>query len=62
VFDYLNPNINIARMIKEVTAHCSMVQVFTPYDNVFTIMHEGASRGSIDDYEALIRAEPSACE
>jgi len=49
-------------MIKEVTAHCSMVQVFTPYDNVFTIMHEGASRGSIDDYEALIRAEPSACE
>ncbi len=26
-----------------VTAHCSAVQVVTPYDNVVTIMHEGAS-------------------
>jgi hypothetical protein len=28
-----------------VTAHCSTVQVITPYDNVVTIMHEGASGG-----------------
>ncbi len=28
-----------------VTAHCSTVQVITPYDNVCTIMHEGASGG-----------------
>ncbi|MBU4173963.1 MAG: DUF4914 family protein [Actinobacteria bacterium] len=28
-----------------VTAHCSAVQVVTPYDNVMTIMHEGASGG-----------------
>ncbi len=28
-----------------VAAHCSGVQVITPYDNVVTIMHEGASGG-----------------
>lgn len=28
-----------------VTAHCSAVQVMTPYDNQVTIMHEGASGG-----------------
>ncbi len=28
-----------------VTAHCSAVQVVTPYDNVVTMMHEGASGG-----------------
>lgn len=28
-----------------VTAHCSAVQVITPYDNVVTMMHEGASGG-----------------
>ena len=28
-----------------VTAHCSAVQVVTPYDNVVSIMHEGASGG-----------------
>lgn len=27
------------------TAHCSTVQVITPYDNTTTIMHEGASGG-----------------
>ena len=26
-----------------ITAHCSAVQVITPYDNVVTFMHEGAS-------------------
>jgi len=28
-----------------VTAHCSTVQVVTPYDNLVTIMHEGPSGG-----------------
>ncbi len=28
-----------------ITAHCSTVQVITPYDNIITIMHEGASGG-----------------
>ena len=28
-----------------VTAHCSAAQVVTPYDNIVTIMHEGASGG-----------------
>ena len=28
-----------------ITAHCSTVQVITPYDNTVTIMHEGASGG-----------------
>jgi hypothetical protein len=28
-----------------VTAHCSTVQVMTPYDNLVTFMHEGASGG-----------------
>lgn len=28
-----------------VTAHCSTVQVVTPYDNIVTFMHEGASGG-----------------
>jgi hypothetical protein len=28
-----------------ITNHASTVQVITPYDNVFTIMHEGASGG-----------------
>lgn len=28
-----------------VTAHCSTVRVITPYDNVLTLMHEGASGG-----------------
>lgn len=30
---------------KWVTAHCSTVQVITPYDNKLTLMHEGASGG-----------------
>ncbi|TRX52048.1 DUF4914 family protein [Fulvivirga sp. M361] len=28
-----------------ITAHCATVRVVTPYDNVVTIMHEGASGG-----------------
>lgn len=35
--------INIGEQEGWVTAHCSTVQVVTPYDNVVTFMHEGAS-------------------
>jgi hypothetical protein len=37
--------INIGEKDDWVTAHCSTVQVITPYDNKITIMHEGASGG-----------------
>jgi hypothetical protein len=37
--------INIGVHEKWVTAHCSAVQVLTPYDNIVTFMHEGASGG-----------------
>jgi len=37
--------INIGEQEGWVTAHCSTVQVVTPYDNIVTIMHEGASGG-----------------
>ncbi len=37
--------INFGEQEGWVTAHCSTVQVVTPYDNYVTIMHEGASGG-----------------
>lgn len=37
--------INLGEKEGWVTAHCSTVQVVTPYDNFVTIMHEGASGG-----------------
>lgn len=37
--------LNIGEKEGWVTAHCSTVQVVTPYDNICTIMHEGASGG-----------------
>lgn len=37
--------INFGEQEGWVTAHCSTVQVVTPYDNHVTIMHEGASGG-----------------
>ena len=37
--------INMGVQENWVTAHCSAVQVITPYDNVVTFMHEGASGG-----------------
>jgi len=37
--------INIGAAEGWVTAHCSAVQVITPYDNIVTFMHEGASGG-----------------
>lgn len=37
--------INLGETERWVTAHCSTVQVVTPYDNIVTFMHEGASGG-----------------
>lgn len=37
--------LNVGESEQWVTAHCSTVQVVTPYDNIVTIMHEGASGG-----------------
>jgi hypothetical protein len=37
--------INIGESQQWLTAHCSTVQVVTPYDNKLTLMHEGASGG-----------------
>ena len=37
--------INLGEREGWITAHCSTVQVVTPYDNHVTIMHEGASGG-----------------
>jgi hypothetical protein len=41
-----------------VVAHCSTVQVVTPYDNVCTIMHEGASGGGKSEMLELAHREP----
>jgi len=41
-----------------VTAHCSTVQVVTPYDNTITIMHEGASGGGKSEMLEQIHREP----
>ncbi|HMP71887.1 MAG TPA: DUF4914 family protein [Kiritimatiellia bacterium] len=37
--------LNLGEQEKWVTAHCSTVQVITPYANKISIMHEGASGG-----------------
>jgi len=41
-----------------VTNHCSTVQVITPYDNVVTIMHEGASGGGKSEMLEHMHREP----
>ncbi len=40
-----------------VTAHCSTVQVVTPYDNIVTFMHEGASGGGKSEMLELAHRE-----
>ncbi|MGE0759420.1 MAG: DUF4914 family protein [Pirellulaceae bacterium] len=40
------------------TAHCSTVQVVTPYDNTTTIMHEGASGGGKSEMLEVMHREP----
>ncbi len=41
-----------------VTTHCSAVQVITPYDNICTIMHEGASGGGKSEMLEALEREP----
>lgn len=41
-----------------ITAHCSTVQVISPYDNVTTYMHEGASGGGKSEMLQHIVREP----
>ncbi len=41
-----------------VTLHASAVRLITPYDNEFTIMHEGASGGGKSEMTQAIHREP----
>mgnify|MGYP002062382738 CR=1 FL=1 len=41
-----------------VTAHCSAVQSISPYDNITTFMHEGASGGGKSEMHQHIIREP----
>lgn len=41
-----------------LTAHASTVQVVTPYDNIVTIMHEGASGGGKSEMLEPVHREP----
>ncbi|GMU20417.1 MAG: hypothetical protein AMXMBFR13_05140 [Phycisphaerae bacterium] len=41
-----------------VVPHCSAVQVVTPYDNIVTIMHEGASGGGKSEMLEQMHREP----
>lgn len=41
-----------------IVAHCSTVQVVTPYDNVLTLMHEGASGGGKSEMLEMAHREP----
>ncbi len=42
-----------------ITAHCSTVQVVSPYDNVTTFMHEGASGGGKSEMIQNLVREPN---
>jgi len=42
-----------------ITAHCSTVQVVSPYDNITTFMHEGASGGGKSEMLQQITREPN---
>ncbi len=41
-----------------ITAHCSTVQLVTPYDNIVSIMHEGASGGGKSEMLEQPHREP----
>jgi hypothetical protein len=49
--------INLGEQENWVTAHCSTVQVVTPYDNKISIMHEGASGGGKSEMLESIHRE-----
>lgn len=50
--------LNIGELEGWVTAHASTVRIVTPYDNVFTIMHEGASGGGKSEMIEDIHRQP----
>ena len=50
--------INVGEKEEWVTAHCSTVQVITPYENKITIMHEGASGGGKSEMLERMHREP----
>lgn len=50
--------INLGEREGWVTAHCSTVEVVTPYDNVVTFMHEGASGGGKSEMLEYAHREP----
>lgn len=50
--------LNIGEREGWVTAHASTVKVITPYENVITIMHEGASGGGKSEMLELAHREP----
>lgn len=50
--------INLGEKEGWVTTHCATVQVVTPYDNVVTIMHEGASGGGKSEMLEQAHREP----
>ncbi len=50
--------INLGEEEGWITAHCSTVQVITPYDNRVVIMHEGASGGGKSEMLEHIHREP----
>jgi hypothetical protein len=50
--------IHFGEQSRWVVAHCSTVQVVTPYDNVVTIMHEGASGSGKSELLEMAHREP----
>lgn len=50
--------INLGEEEGWITAHASTVQVVTPYDNIITIMHEGASGGGKSEMLEHVHREP----
>jgi len=50
--------INLGEREHWVTAHCSTVQVVTPYGNKVTIMHEGASGGGKSEMLEQVHRQP----
>ncbi len=50
--------LNYGEQQKWTTAHCSTVQVVTPYDNTVTFMHEGASGGGKSEMLEQMHREP----
>lgn len=50
--------LNLGESEEWVTAHCSTVEVVTPYDNKITLMHEGASGGGKSEMLEYVHREP----